>query len=88
MSSHLFVKLDMTNYCQGLDHFSSWLFLWALRQIGLMSNICQVIIRLPGFLYTLFHYSFSSLYYAFRAALRLLVLPVFHLDIACSSLIF
>ena len=60
----------------------------ALRQIGLMSNICQVIIRLPGFLYTLFHYSFLTLYYAFKAALRLLVLPVFHLDIACSSLIF
>lgn len=62
--------------------------IFALRQIGLMSNICQVIIRLPGFLYTLFHYSYSSLYYAFRAALRLLVLPVLHLDIACSSLIF
>ncbi len=32
----------------------------ALRQIGLMSNVCQVIIRLPGFFYTLFHYSFLS----------------------------
>ena len=33
----------------------------ALRQIGLMSNVGQVIIRLPGFLYTLFHYSYLSL---------------------------
>ena len=79
--------------CLNVDVTRRYLLLYslqlrALRQIGLMSNICQVIIRLPGFLYTLFHYSFSSLYYAFRAALRLLVLPVFHLDIACSSLIF
>lgn len=60
----------------------------ALRQIGLMSNICQVIIRLPGFfiLFSIIH--FLSLFCDYQAALRLLLLPVFHLDIVYWSLIF
>ncbi|WP_413540153.1 hypothetical protein, partial [Aerococcus viridans] len=54
--------------------FSITLLSLALRQIGLMSNICQVIIRLPGFfiLFSIIH--FLSLFCDYQAALRLLLL--------------
>jgi len=39
-----------------------------------MSINRQVIFRLPGFSYTLFHYSFLSLFCDYQAAIRLLVL--------------
>ena len=73
------VENDRRDFC---------MFFWALRQIGLMSNICQVIIRLPGFfiLFSIIH--FLSLFCDYQEALRLLLLPVFHLDIVYWSLIF